>query len=737
MRRGRLDLRGSIAVLLLAIGACTGCSGGSDGTAGAPATAQVTVDVTPATAAISTLQTLQLTAVVRNASNLAVTWSVDGVPGGNAALGVIGASGLYAPSSGAATRLVVATSVEDPSRSASASITVVAAAAGVGVTPATPVISTIRAQQFTATVGGGGSQQVRWLVDGIDGGNAEVGFITAAGLYSPPGRASSHLVTAVSVADATRAGTAQLSVTLLEGTLTHKNDNARTGQNLRERTLTPRSVRPATFGRIGSLPVDGYVYAQPLYVADVPVAGVLHDVVIVATEHNSVYAFDARATGAPALWQRSLSDPANGITAVPFRDTATPPGYAGPGYILPDDCADLTPEIGITGTPVIDPVTGTIFVVAKTREVRGAAVAWEHRLHALDLATGASRPGSGEALRAAVPGSTLPNAGGNRVVFQALRQNQRAALLLSDGIVSIAFSSHCTIAPYQGWVLAYDARTLDAVGAFNVAPDHRDGKGGIWHSGGGPAADAAGNVFVMTGDGPFDADTGGTSYGDSVLKLARGSLALADHFTPYNHRVLETTNADMSAGGPLLLPDQAGPVPRLMVAAGKQGIVYLLDRDDMGGFQPGSDSQVVQSFPGGVCGAGACPFFGSPAYFNGRVYTVAVADRLKAYALTAGRLAFARQSGNAFPWPGASPTISANGTADGIVWALESNGSGAPAVLRAYLAEDVATELYASNRQPARDDPGAAVKFVVPTVAAGQVFVGGQHQVAVFGLLAP
>jgi hypothetical protein len=353
----------------------------------------------------------------------------------------------------------------------------------------------------------------------------------------------------------------------------------------------------------------------------------------------------------------------------------------------------------------------------------------------LDITTGLSRPGSGRALRASVPGTTLPNDGNGNVLFQSLRQNQRAALLLSNGVVSVAFSSHCVVRPYQGWVLAFDATTLNPVGAFNAVPNDSKGKGGIWHSGGGPAADAGGNVFVMTGDGPFDATPGVDSYSDSVLKLRKGSLTVADYFTPFNALVLETTNADMSSGGPLLLPDQPVGPPRLMVSAGKQGVIYLLNRDNMGRFQAGSDSQIVQSFPGGVCGPGTCAIFGTPAYFSNRVYTVAVGDRLKAYSLDAGQLSLSGQSTNTFQWPGATPAISANGSANGIVWALETNGSGAPVVLRAYSAADVSTQLYNSNQNLARDNPGQAVKFTVPTIANGKVYVGAQRQLSVFGLL--
>lgn len=516
--------------------------------------------------------------------------------------------------------------------------------------------------------------------------------------------------------------------------LTYHNDNARTGQNLQETLLTPANVKSATFGKLFSYEVDGYVYAQPLYVSNLPVGEQLRNVVYIATEHNSVYAFDADSPGAP-IWKASFIDEANGITTVPYQDTASPPGYKGPGPIMPGGCADLAPEIGITGTPVIDPVTRTLYVVAKTKEVKGTSITYEHRLHALDIATGVPRAGSGKALQAAVPGTTLPQNGKGQVVFSSLRQNQRPALLLNNNILSIAFSSHCVIRPYQGWVLTYDASTLNPIGAFNVVPNDAKGKGGIWHSGGGPAADAQGNVYVLTGDGPFNPGLG--NFADSVLKLTPGALTLADYFTPFNQDELEANNADMSAGGPLLLPDQPVGPPRLMVAVGKQGIIYLLNRDHLGNFQEDSDSQIVQSFSGGSCGIGHCLFFGTPAYFNNTIYTVAKQDSLKAYTLNQGQLTFAGRSLNTFPWPGATPVISANGSNQGIVWTLQTNGSGAKAILRAYLAENVATELYNSDQNAERDNPGPAVKFTIPTVANGKVFVGSQGRVSVFGLLSP
>ena len=602
----------------------------------------------------------------------------------------------------------------------------------VAVTPADASISTIANQQFIATVENATDTAVTWKVDGIEGGNSSVGLISTDGVYTPPAAAGTHNISATSVEAPTRSSRVPVQVNFLRGVLTQHNDNARTGRNLDERLLTLANVNRTTFGKLFSMGVDGYVYAQPLYVAGVPINGQLRNVVYIATEHNSVYAFDA--DNGEQLWQVSFIDEANGITTVPYQDTGSPPGYTGPGPIIPGGCGDLTPEIGITGTPVIDRATGTLYVVAKTKEVIGTTVNYEHRLHALNIINGEARPGSGRALQASAPGNTQPNDGNGRVLFQSLRHNQRPALLLNNNVITVAFSSHCVIRPYQGWVLAYDATTLNQVGVFNVSPNNVKGKGGIWHSGGGPAADANGNVYVMTGDGPFDVATGGSSYGDSVLKLTQGLLTLEDYFTPYNHLELEGANADMSAGGPLVLPDQAGA--SLMLSIGKQGIAYLLDRNNLGKFQAGSDSQIVQSFDWGLCGTGRCTIFGTPAYFENKVYLAAVGDTLRAYSITDGRFSLTPvQSTNTFSFPGATPVVSANGSSNGIVWALKTNGSGRPAVLYAYSADNVALNLYNSDVNLARDNPGPAIKFSVPTVANGKVYVGSTSQVSVFGLL--
>lgn len=505
------------------------------------------------------------------------------------------------------------------------------------------------------------------------------------------------------------------------GTFTYHNDNSRTGQYLQETLLTPANVNSMEFGKLASFAVDGYIYAQPLYVANVNIGGRLRNVVFVATEHDSVYAFDADgADGAAPLWHTSFLSA--GVTTVSSSDVS---------------CGDLVPEIGITSTPVIDPATGTLYVVAKTQESGNYFL----RLHALDIVTGAETM-SARTIDPTFPGTATPNDGNNHVTFDAQWAHQRAALLLDHGVIYVASASHCDNSDYHGWVEAYDAGTLNLVGAFNATPDGT--LGGIWHSGGGPSADASGNVYVITGNGTFDADTGGPNYGDSFLKLAGGTLAVSDYFTPYNQAALEAADLDLGSGPALLLPDQSVTPTHLLVSAGKEGTIYLLNRDDMGQFDPDTgskDSQIVQRVPSALGGG----LFGAPAYYAGKVYFAPAGDTLKAFDLVNGLFdpaaapAPSAQAPTSFGFPGASPAISANGsdTSTAIVWALQTDqyGTNGPAVLHAYSALSVATELYNSSENLPRDDPGPAVKFTVPTVANGKVYVGTQTQLSVFGLL--
>jgi hypothetical protein len=497
------------------------------------------------------------------------------------------------------------------------------------------------------------------------------------------------------------------------GVFTAKNDTARTGQNTNETALTPENVNASQFGKLFSMPVDGYVYAQPLFASGVTLAdGTLRDVVLAATEEDSIYAFDPDARGA-VLWHRSFLGP--GVTAIPAADTP--------------DYWDLVPVIGITGTPVIDPTTSTLYVVVATKEPGPTYV---QRLHALDLATGDDRAGSPVIIAGSVVNSTDAS-----VAFDALAHLQRPALLLANGRIYVGLGSHGDVDPYHGWLMAYDARSLAEVAVFCTTPDAMEGS--FWQGGDGLAADGDGNIYGETANGTFD---GVTDFSDSAVKLSP-SLALLDWFSPYNQADLSAHDLDFGSAGPLLLPDQPGPVPHVAIATGKPGFLYVLDRDAMGHIRPTDDSQIVQTVPvdpNTRIGGQELGIFTTPAYWNGSLYLAPVNGQLSQYSVSAGTLSAVpvAQAARSFAFPPPHLSVSADGAAHGVVWGIEGDGSAPsnPAVLRAYDAANVAIELYGSDMAPGgRDTAGAAVKFTTPTIANGRVFVPTQTEITVYGLL--
>ena len=496
--------------------------------------------------------------------------------------------------------------------------------------------------------------------------------------------------------------------------LTHHYDVARTGANLTETVLTAANVNSNQFGKLFSLPVDGQIYAQPLYVPGVSIPGKgTRNVVYVATEHDSVYAFDADGTTASPLWQRSFINPGAGITTVSNDD-------------FPQAYEDIAPEIGITSTPTIDPSSGTLYVVAKTKE-NGNFV---QRLHALDIASGAEKFGSPVAIQASVPGAGVRNDGNGNVVFDPLINLQRAGLLLVQGTVYVAFASHGDFDPFNGWILGYDAHSLKQVIAYT--PDADGGGGSVWQSGGGPAADAVGNIYVAVANGDFDAADGGRDYGDSALKLQPSgkTFNVVDYFTPFDQQTLDDLDHDLGAGGVVLLPDQSGSPSHLLLASNKEGKLYVINRDNMGHFNAAGDSQILQTiqFPGGI--------FSTPAVWQNKVYVSAVRDSLKSYTVNAGRLTLASDTGQLLGYPGSTPVVSANGNSNGIVWTLQVDHQlSDAAVLHAYDANDLSRELYNSIQAGDRDMAGASVKFTVPVIVNGKVYVGGGDQLTVYGLL--
>ena len=496
--------------------------------------------------------------------------------------------------------------------------------------------------------------------------------------------------------------------------VTYKNDVGRTGQNLTESILTPANVTPATFGLLGNLPVDGKVDAQPLYLSQLTIGGATHNVVFAATEGDSVYAFDAD-TGT-TLWRVSL-----------LASGETPSDNHG--------CSQLTPNIGITSTPVIDRAAGphgAIYVVAMSND---ASSAYHQRLHALDVTSGTELFNGPVEITA-----TYAASGGVTASFEPGQYAERAALLLSQGIVYTSWTSHCDQPPYSGWIIGYNETTLAQARVLNIGPHSNTGPS-IWMSGGGPGADSAGNIYLLSANGPFETTLdangfpNGQDYGNSFLKLAANgsTLTVADYFTLSNTLAASGADQDLGSGGELLLPDltdSGNTVRRLTVGAGKDGNLYVVNRDSMGKFNAGNNNiwqQLNGALPGGA--------YSSPAYFNGVVYYGDSGGTLKAFAITNAMLANAgtSQSTTQFRFPGASPAISGTGTSNAIVWAHENTE---PAVLHAYDAANLAHELYNSNQAAGgRDRLGPGNKFITPTIADGKVFVGTQNGVAVFGLL--
>ena len=608
--------------------------------------------------------------------------------------------------------------IDNNANSSSFSTVASATTLAVSISPRVAALTFTRTQQFTSA----GSTGVTWSVDGTGGGSATSGTITSAGLYTPPSTAGTHTVT-VTTSDQLHSASAAVYITNYPGTFTYHNDNLRTGQNLSETVLTLSNVNQSQFGKLFSYPIDGMAFASPLYVANVSIPSQgYHNVVYVATENDSVYAFDADGLSTTPLWHVSFLK--SGVTTVPCADTG--------------ECGDILTQIGITSTPVIDQTSGTIYVVAATKE---GTSTWVQRLHALDITTGAEKFGGPVALQGSVPGTGSGSAGGN-LAFDPLRENQRPGLLLNGGVVYIAFGSHGDNSPWHGWVLGYNATTLQRTMQYNVTPNGNGG--GIWQGGGGLATDATGDIYYVTSNGDFDVNTGGVDYGDSVQKLSPTGTVV-DYFTPHDENNMSVNNLDLGAGGPVMLVDQTtGSYPHLLITAGKSGTIYVINRDNLGKYNASNDNQIVQSLvgvlPNGTAESGN---FSTPVFFNGYVYFGAVNDTIKAFQLTNGLLSTAptSQSAAIYGVRGASFAISANAASNGILWALQNNGASAdndvgnPGVLFAYNANALATELYDSSQAGSRDTLDNAVKFSIPLVANGKVFVAGQTQLTAFGLL--
>jgi hypothetical protein len=755
---GVLDMRSRwlllVSSLVTVTVAITGCGGSSSSSGnGSP---DFSLGVSPATASVTggaAGQPVSVTANAMNGFSAPVTVALSGLPTGVAANPATltltpGAAQNITFTAGSAVTAGSATVTltgNSGKLSHTAAVALTTTAAGpdfsLTVTPASQTLvfgTTGTALSVQATAMGGFSAPVSVDITGLPAG------VTAkpASLTLTPGAAQNVALTAGTGAapgasTVTFTGTAgalsrmaTLALTLqaspIPDVTTYHFDNSRDGLNAEETVLTPANVTSATFGKIRTFPsgpagttvnADGKVDAQPLYLAGLNVNGTATNVLYMATEHGSLYAFNPDTGG--QLWKVSL---------------------LGSGENPSDshNCGQISPEIGITSTPVIDRAKGEIFAVAMSKDAKGR---YHQRLHALNLTTGAEMAGSPTEIAGSYPGTGAGSSNG-MVPFAAGQYAERAGLLLLNGTIYLSWTSHCDLGVYTGWVMAYSGSTLQQTAILNLTPNGSDGS--IWMAGNGLAADGSGNIYFLDANGTLDPgfDANGFpsmhDYGNSIMKLSTGggTLAVADYFEPDDTGYESNHDIDLGSGGAMLLPDltdASGTVRHLLVGAGKDTNIYLADRDNLGKFNPTNNSNLYQEIPSALANGA----WSSPTYFNGTVYYAGQNDTLKAFPITQARLATTPSSQSAvmFPYPGSTPSVSANGTQNGIVWALESN-EGQLNVLHAYDATNLSRELYNSNQAAdGRDQFGNGNKFITPVIVNGKVFVGTQTGVAEFGLL--
>ena len=679
----------------------------------------------PASATVIAGASATFSVVAAGTAPLSYQWQRSGtaIPGANAASYTTAAT--VNSDSGTAFAVVVTNSAGTVT-SRAAVLTVSSAAPTITSQPADQSVRSGQTATFSVTATGTAPLTYQWRKNGTAiPGATGTSFTTAATTTSDSGTAYSVVVSngAGNVTSRNAQLTVSAAVTQGSDVVTYKNDLARTGQNLGEKILTPANVNSSGFGKLRFLSTDGKVDAQPLYLSALSVGGSAHNVVFVATENDSVYAFDA--DNGAKLWKASL---------VP----------AGERVDLPQQyCSQVSPTIGITSTPVIDRTAGAhgiIYLVAMTKSNENGS--WHHRLHALDVTTGAEALGGPQEITASYP------AAGGTITFDPVQYEERAALLLSNHTIYTTWTSHCDNKFYTGWVIAYSQTTLQRTAVLNVAPNSGGMGPAIWMAGGGPAADAAGNVYLLTANGAFEETLDGNGfpnqhdYANSFLKLATGggSLSVADYFALSNTNFESNTDMDLGSGGIMLLPDltdAGGTTRHLAVGAGKDGNIYVVNRDAMGHFSRNGNNiwqQLTQVLGNSLSGGSSGGVWSTPAYFNGNVYYGATGGHLTAFTISGAKLSATPASASipSFFYPGTSPVISANGTNNGIVWAHQNTS---PAVLYAFDATNTAHQLYDSSQAGGRDDFGPGNKFITPMVADGKVFVGTTNGVAVFGLL--
>ena len=664
-----------------------------------------------------------------------VSWSLTGgtLPAGlmlNATTGTI--SGTPTATAAQTPLTFTATDSSSMAQTTSDTLTLTIGPAGIAVAISPARAGLTVTQKLTISAATNDNAGVSWSVSpaggsfnpsaSLNGANVTFTAAAAAGVYT---------LTATSVTDTSRSASITVGVTDLPGVYTYHNDAARDGANTREFALTPANVNTASFGKLFACTVDGAVYAQPLWVANLSVGGAVHNVVFVATQHDSLYAFDADTSPCTQLWKANLIDAAHGASS----GETTVPAAAGPtGFLVGGGAFDITPELGVTGTPVIDPATGILYVVSKSVNVSGPT--FYQRLHAIDLTSGNEHSAGSPVLIAA----SYPKTGGT-VTFSPRQQNQRPGLALVGGTVYIAWGSHEDVAPWYGWMVGYtyNGSTFTQSAVLNVSPNTAEA--GIWMSGGAPAADSAGHLYVTTGNGNFDVtNSPPKDYGDSFLQLT-GALAISSYFTPTDQATDNASDNDFGAGGAAIVVNlNAGPLQHVLIGGGKDGVLYMLNGDNLVGL---GDVHAIQHFSVGN------PIFATSAFWNNTVYLAPVGVSMLAYAFafdgtnppTINSTATSH-SPTTYGFPGSSPSVSASGaSSNGIVWGLDTGNyctPGAtncgPAVLHAYNATNLASELWNGTKDGA-DAAGNAVKFTVPTVANGKVYVGtrGNNTGGAFG----
>jgi Ig-like domain-containing protein/immunoglobulin I-set domain protein len=711
------------ALATLSLAGCAGVASSSTPAGGTkPAGASITTQPTNQTVTPGQTATFAITA--SGTVPLTYQWRKNGANLSGAAAASYTTPAASAADNGAKFDVVVSNSVGGVT-SSSAALTVKAGSSSaptITTQPANQNVTLGQTATFSVVASGTPSPTYQWRKNG-----ANIAAATATSYTTPPTGAADNATTFDVVVSNSVGNVTSTSATLAVhpattasniDVVTYHYDNLRTGQNLSETSLTPANVNSSKFAKLGSFTVDGRVDGQPLYLSSVSIPNQgTKNVLYVVTEHDSVFAFDA--------------DSVNGATTAFLWKTSV----LQPGESPSDDrgCGQVTPEIGITSTPVIDRTRNAIYLVAVSKDSGGN---YFHRIHALDLTSGKELFGGPTTIAATYPGAGANSSNGN-VVFEASRYNERPGLLQINGTVYTTWGSHCDAGPYNSWAMSYSADTLKQTSVVNLVPNGNEG--GIWMSGTAPAADAAGNIYFIMGNGDFDTTTDANGFpanancGNCFAKISSAApLKLLDYFTPLNTVSESNADADFGSGGPLLLPDivdGTGKTRHLAVGSGKDANIYVLDRDNMGKFNAGKDNiyqQINGQLGGGV--------WAKPSYFNGTVYYGAVNDTIKAFPIVSGKLATtpASQSAHQFGYPGATPSISANGATNGIVWVVENGGT---AVLHAYDAANLTTELYNSNHAANGRDQFLGNKFITPVVANGKVYVGTPNSVAVFGLL--